>query len=217
MTVRVKICGIKDEAALYAAVEGRADLVGFVFYPPSPRYLTPGAAAPLAEYVRGMAATVALVVDADDALIDEIAAAVNPDMFQLHGSETPDRVREVRSRTGKPVMKAIKVASTADSEAALGYRDAADLILFDTKPAAGSVLPGGNGVPFDWRLLEAVKHQVPFALSGGLTPENVAEAIRLTGARIVDVSSGVERRPGEKSPELIHRFLQAAKAAKQAA
>jgi phosphoribosylanthranilate isomerase len=217
MSVRVKICGIKDEVALYAAVESRADLVGFVFYPPSPRYVALDAAAPLAEYVRGMAASVALLVDPDDALIDEIAAAVNPDMFQLHGSETPDRVREVRARTGKPVMKAIKIATTTDAEAALAYRDAADLILFDTKPAAGAMLPGGNGVPFDWRLLETVKQQVPFALSGGLTPENVAEAIRVTGARIVDVSSGVETRPGEKSPELIRRFLQAAKAAKQAA
>ena len=217
MGVRVKICGIKDETALYAAVEGRADLVGFVFYPASPRYLPPQQAAPLAEYVRGMAASVALVVDADDARIDEIAAAVNPDMFQLHGSETPERVREVRARTGKPVMKAIKIATGGDAEAALSFGDAADLILFDTKPAAGAVLPGGNGVPFDWHLLEAVRHQIPFALSGGLTPDNVAEAIRITGARIVDVSSGVETRPGEKSPELIRRFLQAAKAAKQAA
>jgi phosphoribosylanthranilate isomerase len=217
MTVRVKICGVKDEAALYAAVEGRADLVGLVFYPPSPRHLAPAHAAPLAEYVRGVAASVALVVDADDALLDEIASVVNPDMFQLHGSEAPERVSEVRSRYGKPVMKAIKVATAADAAAALAYRDAADLILFDARPAPGAVLPGGNGVPFDWRTLEAVKDQVPFALSGGLTPENVGEAIRLTGARIVDVSSGVETRPGEKSPELIRRFLHAAKAVKQAA
>jgi phosphoribosylanthranilate isomerase len=217
MTVRVKICGVKDEAALYAAVEGRADLVGFVFYPPSPRHLAPAQAAPLVEYIRGIAASVALVVDADDTLLDEIASVVNPDMFQLHGSETPERVGEVRSRYGKPVMKAIKVATAADAASALAYRDAADLILFDAKPAPGAVLPGGGGIPFDWRALEAVKDQVPFALSGGLTPENVGEAIRLTGARIVDVSSGVETRPGEKSPELIRRFLHAAKAAKQAA
>ena len=217
MTVRVKICGVKDEAALYAAVEGRADLVGFVFYPPSPRHLAPAQAAPLVEYIRGIAASVALVVDADDTLLDEIASVVNPDMFQLHGSETPERVVEVRSRYGKPVMKAIKVATAADAATALAYRDAADLILFDARPAPGAVLPGGNGIPFDWRALEAVKDQVPFALSGGLTPENVGEAIRLTGARIVDASSGVETRPGEKSPELIRRFLHAAKAAKQAA
>jgi phosphoribosylanthranilate isomerase len=217
MTIRVKICGVKDEAALYAAVEGRADLVGFVFYPPSPRHLTRAQAAPLADYIRGVAASVALVVDADDALLHEIASVVNPDMFQLHGSETPERVSEVRSCYGKPVMKAIKVATAADAAAALAYRGAADLILFDARPAPGAVLPGGNGVPFDWRALEAVKDQVPFALSGGLTPENVGEAIRLTGARIVDVSSGVETHPGEKSPELIRRFLHAAKAAKQAA
>lgn len=217
MTVRVKICGVKDEAALYAAVEGRADLVGFVFYPPSPRHLAPAQAAPLVEYIRGIAASVALVVDADDTLLDEIASVADPDMFQLHGSEAPERVSEVRSRYGKPVMKAIKVATAADAAAALAYRDAADLILFDARPAPGAVLPGGNGIPFDWRALEAVKDQVPFALSGGLTPENVGEAIRLTGARIVDVSSGVETRPGEKSPELIRRFLHAAKAAKQAA
>jgi phosphoribosylanthranilate isomerase len=217
MSVRVKICGINEEAALHAAVEGRADLLGFVFYPPSPRYLTPEDAAPLAEYVRGIAASVALVVDADDAAIDTIAAVVNPDMYQLHGSETPERVREIRQRTGKPVMKAIKVATPTDAERALAYRDSADLILFDAKPPPGAALPGGNGIAFDWRALEAVKDKVPFALSGGLTPENVAEAIRLTGARIVDVSSGVETRPGEKSPELIGRFLRAAKAVKQAA
>ncbi len=216
MSVRVKICGIKDEAALFAAVESRADLLGFVFYPKSPRFLTPEAAAPLATYIRGVAASVALVVDADDATLDEIMAIVNPDMLQLHGQETPSRVREVRRRYAKPVMKAIAVASPADVEGAAEYLDGADLILFDAKPPKGTVLPGGNGVPFDWRLLAGVSGKIPFMLSGGLTADNVAEAVRLTGARAVDVSSGVESSPGVKDPELIHRFLCAAKGINQA-
>lgn len=215
MSVRVKICGIKDEAALFAAVESRADLVGFVFYRKSPRYLSPEAAAPLATYVRGVAGSVALVVDADDALIDEVVSVVDPDMLQLHGSETPERVAEIRRRTGKPVMKALQVATAADAARALDFVDAADMILFDAKPPPGAALPGGNGVPFDWRALESVRGRVPFMLSGGLTPDNVAEAVRLTGARAVDVSSGVESSPGVKDPALIARFLGAAKAIKQ--
>ena len=216
MSVRVKICGIKDEAGLFAAVEARADLLGFVFYPKSPRFLTPEAAAPLATYIRGVAASVALVVDADDATLDEIVATMNPDMLQLHGHESPSRVREVRARHGKPVMKAIAVASAADVERAAEYLDGADLILFDARPIEGAILPGGNGLPFDWRLLAGVTGKIPFMLAGGLTAGNVAEAVRLTGARAVDVSSGVEVSPGVKDPELIHRFLSAAKGIKQA-
>lgn len=215
MSVRVKICGIRDEPALFAAVEARADLIGFVFHPKSPRYLTPEAAAPLATYIRGVAASVALVVDADDATLADIVSAVNPDMLQLHGHETPARVREIRARYGKPVMKAVAVESAADAERATEYLDGADLILFDAKPPKGSGLPGGNGVPFDWRVLEGIGGRIPFMLSGGLTADNVAEAVRLSGARAVDVSSGVETSPGVKDPELIHRFLSAAKGIKQ--
>lgn len=215
MSIRVKICGIRDEAALFAAVEARADLVGFVFFPKSPRYLTLDAAAPLADYVRGVAASVALVVDADDAALDAIAGTVVPDMLQLHGHETPDRVRDIRRRFGKPVMKAIAVAEAGDAERALDYLDSADLILFDAKPPRGADVPGGNGVAFDWRLLDGIKGKVPFMLSGGLTPETVADAVRQTGARAVDVSSGVETSPGVKDAGLIRRFLSAAKGIKQ--
>jgi phosphoribosylanthranilate isomerase len=216
MAVRVKICGIKDDQGLFAAVEARADLIGFVFFPPSPRHISLEDAAPLAAYVRGIAASVALVVDADDDLIDRIVAEVGPDMLQLHGSETPERVAEVRRRTGRPVMKAIKVETRADAEAARLYAGVADLILFDAKPPKDATRPGGHGVTFDWALLDGLAAEVAFMLSGGLTPGNVAEAIRRTGAAAVDVSSGVEDRPGVKSPELIRRFVQAAKGAKQA-
>lgn len=216
MSVRVKICGIRDEAALFACVEARADLVGFVFHEKSPRYLTPAAAVPLVTYVRGVAGSVALVVDADDARLDEIVTVVDPDMLQLHGKETPERVAQVRARFGKPVMKAIAVATADDAARALDYRDAADLILFDAKPPPGAAVTGGHGVPFDWRALAGVSERVPFMLAGGLTPDNVAEAVRLTGARAVDVSSGVESAPGVKDPALIHRFLSAAKGIKQA-
>lgn len=216
MSVRVKICGIKDEEALFACVEARADLVGFVFAPQSPRFVTPSDAAPLATYIRGVAGSVALVVDADDALLAEIVGTVAPDMLQLHGSETPERVADIKARFNKPVMKAIAVAAAADAERARAYLGIADLILFDAKPPPGARVKGGHGVPFDWTALSTVRDEVPFMLAGGLTPDNVAEAVRLTGARAVDVSSGVERAPGVKDPELIRRFLSAAKAIKQA-
>ncbi len=214
-TTKVKICGLKTEAALEAALAGGADYVGLVFFAPSPRNITPEAASPLADKARGRAKIVALLVDPDDALIDAVIAAVDPDLLQLHGEETPERVAEVRRRWGKPVMKAIKVATAEDALAALDYADAADLILFDARPPRDSSRPGGHGTAFDWHILDGIKGRLPFMLSGGLTPDNVAEAIRITGAPMVDVSSGVERRPGEKDPELIRRFLQAAKAAKQ--
>ena len=211
-TTKVKICGLKTAAALDAALAGGADYVGLVFFPPSPRRLSPAAAGPLAAAARGRARIVALTVDPDDALLDAVVAAADPDLLQLHGEESPARVAEVRRRWAKPVMKAVKVETAEDAEAALRYRGIADLILFDARPPRGSPLPGGNGAPFDWRALAAVKDKVAYMLSGGLTPENVADAIRVTGADIVDVSSGVEVRPGEKDPELIRRFLRAAKA-----
>jgi phosphoribosylanthranilate isomerase len=206
----VKICGLKTEAALEAALDGGADFVGLVFFPPSPRNIAPEAAAPLAARARGRAKIVALLVDPDDALIERVIGAVSPDLLQLHGEETPERVRAIRQRFGKDVMKAIKVKSAEDVAEASRYHGAADLLLFDARPPAGADRPGGHGMTFDWRILQDAAH--PYMLSGGLTPDNVAEAIRSTGARMVDVSSGVERVPGEKDAGLIRRFLAAAKA-----
>jgi phosphoribosylanthranilate isomerase len=211
MSTKVKICGLKTDAALEAALAGGADYVGLVFFPASPRHVTPAAAKALADKARGRAGIVSLLVDPDDALIDTVIAAVAPDLLQLHGQETPARAADIRRRWGTPIMKAIRVETSQDARVALAYREAVDLILFDARPPEDSTRPGGNGAPFDWRTLLGVKDQVPFVLSGGLTPDNVAEAIRATAAPAVDVSSGVERRPGEKDPELIRRFLRAAK------
>jgi phosphoribosylanthranilate isomerase len=211
MPTKVKICGLKTEAALDAALDGGADYVGFVFFPPSPRNVTPATARLLAAKARGRAKVVALMVDPDDGLIGKVAGSVVPDILQLHGQETPERVAAIRARWGIPVMKAVPVETADDARAALRYKAAADLILFDAQAPADSTRPGGNGAPFDWRALLGVTDEVAFVLSGGLTPDNVAEAIRVTGAKIVDVSSGVESRPGEKDPFLIRRFLRAAK------
>jgi phosphoribosylanthranilate isomerase len=211
MSTKVKICGLKTEAALEAALDGGADYVGLVFFPASPRHVTPQAAKALADKARGRAGIVSLLVDPDDALIDTVIATVAPDLLQLHGQETPQRAVDIRRRWATPIMKAIRVQTSQDARAALAYREAVDLILFDARPPEDSTRPGGNGAPFDWRTLLGVKDQVPFVLSGGLTPDNVAEAIRATAASAVDVSSGVERRPGEKDPELIRHFLRAAK------
>ncbi len=215
MTFKVKICGIKTGAAMDAAVDAGADYVGLVFFARSPRNVDLATAARLAERARGRAQVVALVVDASDRLLDDIVAAVAPDILQLHGTETPQRVAEIASRTKRPVMKAIAVASKADALRALDYKPAADLILFDAKPPPGADLPGGNGVAFDWTLIADAKDHVAYMLSGGLTAENVVAAIRQTGANNVDVSSGVESAPGVKDAGLIRRFLQAAKTAKQ--
>jgi phosphoribosylanthranilate isomerase len=214
---QVKICGLKTQAALEAALAGGADYVGLVFFAPSPRNVSPAVARDLAERARGHAKIVALMVDPDDGLIERVVAAADPDFFQLHGEETPDRVREIRRRWGRRVIKAVKVKSAGDAEAAEGYGGAADLILFDARPPEGSDRPGGHGARFDWGILRIMEDGAPFMLSGGLTPENVAEAIRATGAAIVDVSSGVESGPGEKDPDRIRRFLKAAKGAKQGA
>ena len=215
MVTRVKICGIKTAPALEAAISGGADFVGFVFYPPSPRSLTPEAAKPLGDLARGRSKIVALLVDADDRLIEQVMLHVSPDMLQLHGGESVEHTAEVRRRCGVEVMKAIKVETAADAKAALTYLGAADRILFDAKAPKGLVgaLPGGNGLSFDWRALDAVRGKLDFMLSGGLTADNVADAARLTGAWAVDVSSGVESRPGEKDLGMIARFLAAAKAA----
>ena len=223
MTTKVKICGINSEVALDAAIEAGADYVGFVFYPKSPRNIDIATAAKFVRRARerSRTKTVALVVDPEDQQLDEIVKRFAPDFFQLHGHESLERVRAVRSRTGVAIIKAIPVRTRADVSAAGTYHtpgSAADTVLFDAKPPADpKALPGGNGLSFDWRILDAVEGRYPYALAGGLTPENVGEAIRLTGAAIVDVSSGVESAPGRKDPELIRRFLKAAKTAKQTA
>jgi phosphoribosylanthranilate isomerase len=211
--MRVKICGLSTAETMAAALDARADLVGLVFYEKSPRHVSLEQAAALAVMARGRAEIVALVVNADNEALDAINAAVAPDLFQVHGKETADRVAEIRARFGKPVMKAIAVETADDAAAALPYRGIADLILFDAKAPKGAVLPGGNGVTFDWRALEKVKTHVDWMLSGGLTAANVAEAIRLTGATAVDVSSGVESQPGQKDIGKIRRFIRAAKTA----
>lgn len=221
MSTRVKICGLRNEAQLDAALQAGADLVGFVHYPKSPRHVDLEAASALIAYARaqGRAETVLLAVNPDDALVERIAAELKPDILQLHGSETPERAEAIRRRSGLTILKAVPVADLSEVAGAAAYLEpegGADMLLFDAKPPADpAALPGGNGLTFDWHILEGAKTGAPFALAGGLTPENVAAAIRLTGAAIVDVSSGVESRPGEKDPLLMQRFLRAAKAAKQ--
>ncbi len=217
MNTEVKICGLRSAAALDAALTAGADYVGFVFYDRSPRNISPTAARVLADRARGKAKVVVLLVDPDDALLAEVIDRVAPDIVQLHGAETPARVAEISQRFGLPVMKAVAVASAADVQTALAYAGKADRILFDAKAPAddAAALPGGNGVAFDWLALAGLEGRIDYMLAGGLNADNVAEAIRATGAPAVDVSSGVESRPGEKDPDLIRRFIHAAKTAKQ--
>ncbi|NOT72895.1 MAG: phosphoribosylanthranilate isomerase [Hyphomicrobium sp.] len=216
MTAGAKICGIKTDAALDAALEGGARYIGLVFFGKSPRNVDIATAARLAARARGHAKVVALVVDADDEELGEIIDAVSPDMIQLHGHETPERVAGIAKLFQLPLIKAIAVGTRDDTVRALDYVSAARLILFDAKPPKEpDALPGGNGLVFDWNMIAEVSDRVPFMLSGGLTPDNVAAAIRQTGAHAVDVSSGVESAPGVKDPELIRRFLHAVKTAKQ--
>ena len=208
--VRVKICGLRTVADVAAVAAAGAAYAGFNFFAPSPRYVTPTDARALALAAPEGLCKVALVVDADDALLDAITAAVPLDMLQLHGHESPARVAEVKTRYGLPVMKVIGVAGAADLEALTDYSLVSDQILIDAKPPKDAVLPGGNGLAFDWRLLVGRKWLRPWMLAGGLTAGNVAEAIRLTGARQVDVASGVESAPGQKDAAKIADFVRAA-------
>ncbi|MDP4992017.1 MAG: phosphoribosylanthranilate isomerase [Marivita lacus] len=207
--IRVKICGLTRPEDVIAVAEAGAAYSGFVFFPKSPRNLSIDAARALALDVPVGVAKVALVVNADDALLDAITDAVPLDMLQLHGDEPPERVSEVRARYGLPVMKAVGVADAEDVAALDAYSEVADQILVDAKPPKHADLPGGNGVSFDWRLIAARRWSVPWMLAGGLTPDNVAEAIALTGAKQVDVSSGVEAAPGVKDAVLIRDFVTA--------
>lgn len=210
--VRVKICGLRTADDIAAAVAAGAAYVGFVFFPKSPRNLSIAEAKALAAEVPVGVAKVALVVNADNDLLDAITAEVPIDMLQLHGSESPERVSEVRARYGLPVMKAVGVADENDLEALTAYAKVADQILVDAKPPKGADLPGGNGLSFDWRLIAGRRWPVPWMLAGGLEAGNVAEAVRLTGARQVDVSSGVESAPGQKDAAKIAAFVGAAQA-----
>ncbi|MCR9111134.1 phosphoribosylanthranilate isomerase [Marivita sp. XM-24bin2] len=207
--VRVKICGLTRPEDVSAAAEAGAAYAGFVFFPKSPRNVTIETARDLAVDVPVGVAKVALVVNADDALLDAITGAVPIDIVQLHGAETPERVAEIRARTGLPVMKAVGVADAEDVAALDLYEEVADQILVDAKPPKNAELPGGNGVAFDWRLISARRWSKPWMLAGGLIPDNVAEAIALTGAKQVDVSSGVEASPGIKDAGLVRDFIEA--------
>ena len=208
--IRVKICGLKTPADVAAVAASGAAYAGFVFFAKSPRNLTIPAARELALAAPVGLAKVALVVDADDAFLDAITEAMPLDMLQLHGHESPDRVAEVRARYGLPVMKAVGVADEGDLAAVFDYSLVADQILVDAKPPKNADLPGGNGLSFDWRLVAQRRWLRPWILAGGLTPDNVAEAIRLTNARQVDVSSGVESAPGIKDAGRINAFVKAA-------
>ena len=206
---RVKICGIGKTEDIRAAADSGAHYVGFVFYPPSPRSLGIDRAATLAAAVPEGVERVALFVDPEDELLDAVLTRVAVEHIQLHGSETPSRGIEIRRRTGKRVIKAVRFRNR-DSLSAIGEAEEwADQVLCDALPASGEPLPGGNGIPFDWRLIQGREWTRPWLLAGGLTAENVDEAVRLTGARQVDVSSGVESLPGQKDPERIAAFLRA--------
>lgn len=213
----IKICGLKTPDAIAAALEAGADLVGFVHFPKSPRHVALADAPALAAQVAGRALKVALMVDADDALIADVIAALSPDLLQLHGHERPARVAEIRARFGRPVMKALPVAVRSDLVDVAAYAAVSDRLLFDAKPAPGALLPGGNGQVFDWDLIRGLDVGRPVMLSGGLDAGNVGEAIAATGVDGVDVSSGVETAPGVKSPEKILAFIAAARHACAAA
>jgi phosphoribosylanthranilate isomerase len=211
MSPIVKICGLSTPETLEAALAAGADMVGFVFFPASPRHVGLELARALGRQVKGRAKKVALSVDADDALLANSIDALQPDLLQLHGKETVARLRDIKQTFGLPVMKAIAVESRADLAALPGYADVADRILFDARAPGGATRPGGLGAVFDWRLLENLSLHRPFMVSGGLHAGNVAEAVRITRAGGVDVSSGVESAPGIKDSEMIRAFIAAAR------
>jgi len=210
--IRVKICGLTRPGDVADAVEAGASYLGFNFFPKSPRYVDPSTAAALAIDVPEGVAKVALVVNADDAMLDALIAVVPIDMLQLHGSETPARVQDVKSRYGLPVMKVVGVATADDLPLLDAHAQAADQLLVDAKPPPGADRPGGNAITFDWNLIAGRRWSVPWMLAGGLTPANVAEAIARTGARQVDVASGVESAPGLKDAQMVADFIAAARA-----
>jgi phosphoribosylanthranilate isomerase len=209
MALDIKICGLKTDEAVAAALAGGASHVGFIFFAKSPRNVAPDVAGRLRQAAHGKALAVAVTVDAADAFLDEIAAAMRPDMLQLHGGETPARTAEIKARYRLPVVKAFSVREAADLKAIEPYRGIADRFLFDAKPPKGSELPGGNGVSFDWWLLAAVHPGMDYFLSGGLNAQNIGEALSIANPPAIDISSGVESAPGVKDPALIAAFFRA--------
>jgi phosphoribosylanthranilate isomerase len=203
----VKICGLTLTSSIAAALRGGASHLGFIFFPASPRHVTPQRAAELLGGVRGEAIAVAVTVNAGDDLLDEIVSVMSPGLLQLHGDETAERVRELKRRYGLPVMKALSVRQTGDLDAIGDFFEVADQLLLDARPPADAVLPGGNGAAFDWSMLDGVDPVVDYMLSGGITVDNVARALRYARAGGIDVSSGVESSPGVKDDALINRFL----------
>jgi phosphoribosylanthranilate isomerase len=217
MSLIVKICGLSTRETLDVALDSGADMVGFVFFPPSPRHLSLEVARDLGQAVKRRAAKVALTVDADDATLAGIVDALQPDLLQLHGKETAARLCEVRQKFALPVMKALAIETSADLAVLPDYAGVADRILFDARAPREATRPGGLGAVFDWHVLENLDLAVPFMVSGGLHAGNVAEAVRLTRPGGVDVSSGVERTPGRKDPEMIRGFIRAARAVENGA
>lgn len=213
MKTEVKICGLKTVEAVERAVALGATHAGFIFFPKSPRNIEPDDAGRIAECARGRAKIVAVTVDADNDDLDEIVSALKPDILQLHGSESPERALTIKAVYGLPVMKALSIREAADLDRIGPYIGIADRFLFDAKPPAGSELPGGNGVSFDWRLLDTLDGGVDYMLSGGLSVSNIGEALALTRARAVDISSGVESAPGVKDLRLIEAFFDAVRRA----
>jgi len=213
--IGVKICGLSTPETLHAAVDAGASHVGFMFYDRSPRHVTLAQAASLRALLPATVQAVAVLVNAEDALVDEVVRVVRPDLLQLHGEEPPERVAALKRRSSLPVMKVISVADAADVATADIYEKVADLLLFDAKPpkSMANAMPGGNAVSFDWSLMANATQKLPWMLSGGLTPDNVTDAVRQTGATMVDVSSGVEDEPGKKNVALIRAFIDAAKSA----
>jgi phosphoribosylanthranilate isomerase len=214
MSLLVKICGLSTPETLDAALDAGADMVGFVFFAPSPRHISFQVARELSSRVKGRAERVANTVDADDVMLTDVVEALHPDVLQLHGKETPARVSAIHQRFGLPVMKALAIETTADLGAIPLYTKVANRLLFDARPPREATRPGGLGVPFDWRLLDNLDLTIPFVLSGGLHADNVAEALRIARAPGVDVSSGVESAPGVKDVGKIRAFIRAARSAK---
>jgi phosphoribosylanthranilate isomerase len=215
MSLLVKICGLSTRETLDVALDSGADMVGFVFFPPSPRHLALERARDLGRVVKGRAIKVALTVDADDATFESIVETLKPDILQIHGKESIARVRDLKQKFGLPVMKALPVETTADLAVLPGYAAVADRILFDARAPKGATRPGGLGATFDWHVLEGLQLDVPFMISGGLHAGNVADALRVIRAGGVDVSSGVERAPGIKDPDMIRDFIRAARATQE--
>jgi phosphoribosylanthranilate isomerase len=216
MSLIVKICGLSTRETLDVALDAGADMVGFVFFPPSPRHVSLETARELGKQAKRRALKVALTVDADDATLSNIVETLRPDLLQLHGKETVARLRDIKRKFGLPVMKAIAVETAADLAGLPGYAAVADRILFDARAPKDATRPGGLGAPFDWHLLENLDLNLPYIVSGGLHAQNVAEALRVTRAGGVDVSSGVESAPGVKDPEMIKAFIRASRTSQDA-